>query len=54
MSKETALKVFEIQYRKLECFNLCILIDYPIHIDIISMGLSISYFRVSHVKYSKL
>ena len=33
---------------------LCILKDFPIHIDTISMGLSIVYFKGSQVKFSKL
>ena len=34
--------------------TLCIRIDLPIHIDTISMGLSILYFKGSQVEVTKL
>ena len=34
--------------------TLCILMDFPIPIDMISMGLSISYFKGSQLEVSKL
>ena len=34
--------------------TLCILIDFPIHIDKISMGLTIVYLKGSQVEFSKL
>ena len=33
---------------------LCILFDFPIHMDTISLGLPIVYVKGSHVKFSKL
>ena len=33
--------------------TLCILMDFPIHIDTISMGLPIVQFKGSHVEFSK-
>ena len=32
--------------------TLCLLMEFPIHIDTISMGLPIVYFKGSHVKLS--
>ena len=34
--------------------RFCILIEFPIHIDTISMGLPIVYFKGSQVEFSKL
>ena len=34
--------------------TLCILIDFPIPIDTVSMGLSIVHFKGSQVEFSKL
>ena len=34
--------------------NLCIQLDFPIHIDTIDMGLYILYFKGSQVKVSEL
>ena len=34
--------------------TLCILMDDPIHIDTISMAMSIMYFKGSQVEFSKL
>ena len=36
---------------KLAYIILCILLDFPIHIDTISMGLSIAYFKGSLVDF---
>ena len=38
----------------LNLFTFCILINLSIHIDTISMGLSIVYFNGSMVEFSKL
>ena len=37
----------------LRSLNLCILVDFRIHIDTISIGLSILYFKGSQVDVSK-
>ena len=34
--------------------TLCILMDFPIHLDTISMGLPIVYFKGSRVEFSRL
>ena len=34
--------------------TLCILMDFPIHIDTISMGLPIVHFKASQVEFSNL
>ena len=35
-------------------FTFCNLVKFPIHIDTISMGLPILYFKGSQVEFSKL
>ena len=34
-------------------FTLCIMVDFPIHIDKLSMELSIVFFKGSQVEFSK-
>ena len=46
-----------IRYRRLfinTSLTLCILMDFPIHIDTISEGLPIEHFKGSQGKFSKL
>ena len=39
---------------KITSLTLCILMDFPIHIDTISIGLSIVYFKGSKVEFSNV
>ena len=43
-----------IEILKFHILTLCILMDLPIHIDTISMGLPIVFFKGSQVEFSKL
>ena len=53
VDKYLVLKLYH-KNSNIECLTLCILMDFPIHIETISMGLSFVYFKRTQVERSKL
>ena len=48
------MNVYIQHFKPTLTFTLCILVDFPINVNTISMGLPIVYFRGSYVEFSKL